>query len=125
MFRSLLTVVGCLCLTLPVRADECDRIVENLIAQTPVNLVDQGYRAFLPDGDHYSLVVLRVRAGPDHDLELSLAGLDQKNPGHSSVMPRSPPRLLQFRQWSLVHTRAGQGSRRTSTEVWRLKGHET
>jgi hypothetical protein len=35
MFRSLLTVVGCLCLTLSVRADECDRIVENLIAQTP------------------------------------------------------------------------------------------
>ena len=35
MFRWLLTVVGCLCLILPVRADECDRIVENLIAQTP------------------------------------------------------------------------------------------
>jgi hypothetical protein len=35
MFRSLPTVVGCLCLILPVRADECDRIVENLLAQTP------------------------------------------------------------------------------------------
>ena len=35
MFRSLLTVVGCLCLILPARADECDRIVENLIALTP------------------------------------------------------------------------------------------
>ena len=35
MFRSLPTVVGCLCLILPVRADECDRIVENLLAHTP------------------------------------------------------------------------------------------
>ena len=35
MFRSALTVVGFLCLTLPVRADECDRIVKSLIAQTP------------------------------------------------------------------------------------------